>query len=358
METLFDAELKHITKLRAHIKRIVRDTPGLTFNKFFRSVMTAMDGDLGKVWQRRRLIKRVLDKYGLNDQRTQQWHNTRSNMVTASEVTKAFASASPMARYEIMIKKVLGPKAPSTQEGAPKALIWGTQFEPVAKRLFEQFEGIQIVDTSCVKHPKHPFLGASPDGIILTPNPMDPRWGKLVEFKCPISRQFKEDSPVPDYYWHQMQMQMECTGVDECIYLEFRFESLPYPKWQEHPAHIKGAFICFDDGEVVYKPEDVDYMPWLRKSILPKSDEYKATFWILAQWRKVTVKRDYTWMPTHLDELTSFWQEVLKHREAGTVPENPSPPNRFTLDISGDQNIDLPDVSLELPTECPPILTG
>ena len=151
---------------------------------------------------------------------------------------------------------------------------------------------------------------------------------------------------------------MECTGVDECIYIEFRFEAMPFQKWQEHPAHIKGAYVCFDDGQVVYKPDGADYMKWLRSEILPKSDEYKATFWILAQWRKVTVPRDYTWMPTHLPELSSFWEEVMKHREAGTVPENPSPPNRLALDISGEQSIDLPDVPLETPLELPTLLQG
>lgn len=335
MEDLFDSELKNVRHLTSHIKEISR-TRGIKYRYLKQQVHRALDGDLGKVWTRRRRIKFVLERYGINDQRSLQWIAKRGEMLTASEITKAFKSSTPLARYELLMRKIVGPKVPGT-EMQPKALIWGTQFESIAKGLYEQFEGVKIVDTSCVKHPKVSFLGASPDGIVLTPNPMDPRWGKLVEFKCPISRQFKDDSPIPEYYWHQMQMQMECTGIDECDYLEFRFEQMPHAKWTESTAEHKGAYVCFDDGTVSYKPANIDYMQWLKVEILPISDEFQTVFWSLAQWRKVKVSRDFTWLPQYLPELTEFWNEVLKYRESGTVPERPTP-------SPSDQKTDLPGV--------------
>lgn len=342
MEFLFDSELRNTTHLRHKIKKIAK-AKSLSFAKLLKTVITALDGDLGKVWQRRRKIKFVLDTYGINDQRSMQWIAKRGEMLTASEITKAFKSATPAAHYELLMRKIVGPKPPGS-ELQPKALIWGTQFESIAKALYESFEGIKIVDTSCVKHPKHAFLGASPDGIILTPDPMDPRWGTLVEFKCPISRQFKDDSPIPEYYWHQMQMQMECTGVDHCTYIEFRFEQLTHTKWVESSATHKGAYVVADDsGEVVYKPQEVDYMTWIRNDINPRFEDYQTIFWALAQWRKVPVPRDFTWMPTHIAELTAFWDEVLQHRNAGTVPANPNPVNILTLDLSGAPCTGSPD---------------
>ena len=354
MEDLFDADLRNITHLRHKVKAIakVRKT---SFTRLLRTVHTALDGDLGKVWQRRRRIKRVLDKYGINDQRSMQWIAKRGEMLTASEITKAFKEATPAAKYELLMRKIVGPK-PIGGDLQPKALVWGTQFESIAKNLYERFEDIKIVDTSCVRHPTHSFLGASPDGIVLTPNPMDPRWGKLVEFKCPISRQFKDESPIPEYYWHQMQMQMECTDIDTCDYLEFRFEQLPYAKWMESSAQHKGAYVCVDDtGEVIYKPDGVDYLTWIRTEINPRVDDYQTMFWALAQWRKVVVPRDSTWMPTRLGELTDFWSEVLRYRASGTLPPNPSAPaNILSLDLSGDQNIDSPGASSEIPQPNPP----
>jgi putative phage-type endonuclease len=352
MEHLFDSNLRNTTHLRHKVKTIAREH-SLSFSRLLKQVIAALDGDLGKVWQRRRKIKFVLDTYGINDQRSLQWIAKRGEMLTASEITKAFRSASPSARYELFLRKIVGPK-PMGADLQPKALIWGTQFESVAKGLYETFEGVKIVDTSCVKHPKHSFLGASPDGIILTPDPMDSRWGTLVEFKCPISRQFKDDSPIPEYYWHQMQMQMECTGVDHCTYIEFRFEQLPHTKWVESTSEHKGAYIIIDDtGEVVYKPQEIDYMTWIRKHVNPNFEDYQTVFWALAQWRKVPVPRDFTWMPTHLDELTAFWNEVLQHRSAGTLPANPSPANTLVLDLSGAPCIDSPDGVSVTPPQVP-----
>ena len=357
MEDLFDANLRNVSHIRHKVKA-VSQSRGVSFKHLMRAVLTELDGDLGKVWQRRRRIKRVLDKYGINDQRSMQWIAKRGEMLTASEITKAFKTATPAARYELFLRKIVGPK-PAGGELQPKALIWGTQFEFIAKSLYETFEGIKIVDTSCVRHPKHSFLGASPDGIVLTPNPMDLRWGKLVEFKCPISRQFKDDSPVPEYYWHQMQLQMECTDIDTCDYLEFRFEQLPYTKWTESTAQYKGAYVCLDDtGEVVYKPAGMEYMTWIRTEINPKAEDYQTVFWALAQWRKVVVPRDFTWMSTHLEELTEFWQEVLRYRETGTLPPNPNPVNVLSLDLTGEQCTDSPDAPSVLPQSDPPAETS
>lgn len=348
LKELFDSELKNVSKIRMKTKQFAKKH-GLQFKKIYREILGELNrGDIGKVWQRRRLIRNVLAKYGINDQRSAAWHTKRGEMITASEITKAFKSSTPAARYEIMMRKLTTPKA-FDSANQPKALIWGTQFEPIAKMLYETFNNVSIVDTSCVRHPKYDFLGASPDGIVLTPDPTDPRWGKLVEFKCPISRQFKDDSPIPEYYWHQMQMQMECTGIDMCDYLEFRFASLPYAKWEASIAKYKSAFIRFDDSNAIhYKPLNEEYKTWLKR-INPSNEDYSVIYWELAQWRSVPVPRDYTWVPTYIDELTEFWNEVLNHKKNGTLPENPNPiDNRLVLDLTDMPEIGSPAIHLEI----------
>lgn len=339
---LFDSELKHVKGLRTILKKIVKKT-GYKYSIVQRIVMTQLDTELGKVWARRRRIRNVLEKFGVNDQRSEQWLAKRGNRLTASEITKAFKSSTPAARYELMMRKLVGAK-PFVSSGGVNALVWGTQFEPVAKSLYEKFEGVKIVDTSCVEHSKYAFLGASPDGIVITPDPMDFRWGKLVEFKCPISRIFKDDSPVPDYYWHQMQLQMECTGIDTCDYVEFKFTALSRSKWRESTNPHKGVFVCIDDtAEVVYKPDDEAYGDWLKNTVMQKGDDHSSVFWELTKWRKVPVPRDYTWIPTYIDELTDFWNQVLEHRKNNTVPENPIvPKNIMMLDLTDEPSIDSP----------------
>ena len=198
-------------------------------------------------------IKAILEKYGVADQRSDAWHTKRGEMLTASEIWKAFGDSTPMARHELIMSKLV----PKKQENGnqPQALIWGTRFESVAKDIYSELEGgIQIVDTTCVQHPEYSFLGASPDGIILTENSNDVRYGRLVEFKCPISRVFDETTPIPNHYWHQMQMQMECTDLYECDYVEMKFKQMYYAEWTNVVAEYKSCFaVNTNTGEVRYR---------------------------------------------------------------------------------------------------------
>ena len=223
-------------------------------------------------------------------------------MITASEVYKVFSTDD--ARRELMTRKLEPPV--SSEGSAPiPALIWGTRFEPVAKRIYEETTKCHIIDVSCVQHPKYPFLGASPDGLIV-PNDADDlkRYGRLVEFKCPMSRQPKDEIPIG--YWHQMQMQMECTGIDECEYVEFRFKQVSNTEWARFEGQ-KGGFAVYDDGNVVYDVTDM-------------SDDYQVVYWILQSIKSVFVPKDPNWLPDHIERLQSFWDEVVRHRTEGTKP--------------------------------------
>ena len=239
--------------------------------------------------------------YGANDQRTDAWHAKRGEMITASEVYGVFGSAS--ARRDVMLRK-LEPRPQG--EGPPiTALLWGTRFEPIAKRIYEERTKCQITDVSCVQHPIHKFLGASPDGLICPNDPTDmKRYGRLVEFKCPISRVAKDE--IPAGYIHQMQMQMECTGIDECEYVEFRFKQVNYNEWIRSEGE-RGYFVVYDDGRVVYDKEAT-------------TDDCQVVYWILGSIKEDFVPKDPQWLPNHIEGLTAFWNEVLEHRKNGTLP--------------------------------------
>jgi putative phage-type endonuclease len=233
-------------------------------------------------------------------------------MITASEVYKIFGTEE--ARREVMMKKLETPDTTPSYNPIP-ALMWGTRFEPVAKKIYEERTKCNIIDVSCAQHPIYPFLGASPDGLIV-PNDDNPRrYGRLVEFKCPMSRAMKDEIPVA--YVHQMQMQMECTGIDECEYVEFRFKQLNYTEW-EKSKETKGCFGVYDDGRVVY---DVTEHP----------EDCQVVYWILASIKQDFVPKDPKWLPEHIEQLKSFWDEVVEHRKNGTKPE--SKPKNVSLDI-------------------------
>jgi hypothetical protein len=170
-------------------------------------------------------------------------------------------------------------------------------------------------------------------------NPLDLRWGTLVEFKCPISRKFDENSPIPDAYYHQMQMQMECTGMEKCMYVEMQFKIVPSTAWETDGSKYKGVFVTFDDGYTFYKEDDALHVnEWKKKSVLPLVEthgEYRMQYWSMSLYREAMVLKDPEWMTKYLPSLQNVWDEVTTHRAAGTFPKDPSSvPPKTTLELS------------------------
>jgi len=316
-QLLWDGPFTH---LQTRIRQFVHFCAGLVplSNRVLRRhvlgrVHELMKGELGRRWTRDRNVKRVIRIYGQNDQRTAAWHSKRGQMITASELGAIFTGGET--RRGVMMRK-LEPPAPTT--GPPCApLIWGTRFEPIAKQIYEDETQCSITDVSCVQHPLHSFMGASPDGIIFPKGPRDTRYGRLVEFKCPFSRVAKEG--VPSAYIHQMQMQMECTGIDECEYVEFRFKQVYYAEWVAFQGR-KGVFVIFEDDTVSYTKD----ASW--------EQEHQKVHWILQSMKKDFVPRDPGWLPKHFPDMKTFWDDVIKHREAGTKPP-PPPSTTITIDL-------------------------
>jgi putative phage-type endonuclease len=277
-------------------------------------------------------VTKLIELYGQNDQRTAAWHSKRSEMLTASEIYKALADATPAQKHEIIMGKLV--PRPRTEGPGPRALVWGTRFEPIAKDIYcilSDFP-LQIVDTTCIPHPTVPFLGASPDGIILTDGV---RHGRLVEFKCPISRQFSDETPIPPAYYHQMQLQMECTGLDLCEYIEFQFKMLSYSEWVNNKSEFKGFYAVTDDeSEVKYKAIDDlrDPTMW-REQVLQTNDDWNFVYWALEKHSMKLVEHQTDWLSTNLESMTQVWNTVLTHRTNNTLPDNPKEKTTLTLTL-------------------------
>jgi len=269
-------------------------------------------------------VKNLIETYGQNDQRTEGWYKKRDTMLTASEIYKGLAEATPTQRHELIISKLV-PRQQSSGSGI-RALVWGTRFEPIAKQIYcELQKNIKIEDLSCVSHPTVSFLGASPDGIIISENEEDSRYGKLVEFKCPISREFTNESPIPNAYVHQMQLQMECTGLDECEYIEMRFREVSYTEWVETETNYKSFFAVSNEDKVLYKDvhDTRSVAEWREQELGENKKLWELTYWVLQNWRATTVNHDTEWLNKHLPSLTSVWEEITNHRTNGTIPQSP-----------------------------------
>jgi putative phage-type endonuclease len=276
-------------------------------------------------------VETLIQKYGQDDQRTAAWHQKRGEMLTASEIYKALPDASPALKHEIIMSKLV--PRPRTEGPGPRALVWGTRLEPVAKEIYCLYNGgIQIVDTTCIPHPKVPFLGASPDGILVTKDPEDFRYGKLIEIKCPISRDFDMETPIKHEYYHQMQLQMECTELDECEFVEFKFKDANYTAWMDSKAQYKGFYAVYEDGmRLKYRDlgDTRDVATWRRE--LEEPDKWDIVYWTLEKWQSKTVDHDKEWLSKNLESLTSVWETIQKHRTEGTLPDHPKEKTILTL---------------------------
>jgi hypothetical protein len=108
-----------------------------------------------------------------------------------------------------------------------------------------------------------------------------------------------------------MQLQMECTGVDECEYVEFVFRQVHYSEWMDFKGE-KGMFAIYDNGKI----EEWAGIPCA-------IEEGQLFYWILADVHRDLVEKDKDWLTTHLPVLKEFWDEVLRYRSTGGVPDKP-----------------------------------
>jgi hypothetical protein len=140
-----------------------------------------------------------------------------------------------------------------------------------------------------------------------------------------MSRVRKDE--IPSYYMHQMQMQMECTGIDECEYVEFRFKQLNFTEW-DACSGMKGVFAVDPDGKVDYKPDTLPLHEWQSTH----TEDHQYIYWVLLDTKKDFVPKDPKWLSDHIEDLTKFWDDVQRHRAEETKPE-PLSAKTFTLEI-------------------------
>ncbi len=169
-------------------------------------------------------------------QRTDEWYQFRHNLLTASSIWKILSTQSNINNiiYE-KCKPFTLFKSPSLDS----PLHWGQKYEPVSIELYENLYNTKIEDFGCIKHPKYPFIGASPDGINIDEN--NPRYARMLEIKNVVNR---EITGIPKMeYWIQMQVQMETCDLNECDFLETKF--LEYHNYEDFMSD--GTFIMTED---------------------------------------------------------------------------------------------------------------
>lgn len=312
-------------------------------------------------------------------QKSAAWHLESYDMLSGHEFGSIVAGGK--AEYNAIVAKKCIPPDVNEQAGEqnivfltpPEGLSpfkWGWRFEPVARELFEiQFaEGIVFDGLGRLRHPVLPRLGASPDGLITT----GPKVGRLVELKCPISRQL--DGSIPMNYWCQMQLQAEVCDVNAVDYFEVSLGSLLQNNaTQEYETAAKGAKlpwigkVCViadheDDASNLYRYE---YSPLFTNSDVgieeclawkPNTGVIlESALWWVRDYNTVTVVRNRRWWEAEgRPAYEDFWRDVTAARNDGryvrearplfvddSASEENDPPARDTEDAGDAQTNDV-----------------
>jgi len=178
------------------------------------------------------------------EQLTQEWFAARKGKITGSRIGALLGCNQYKSRDDLMremVRELLGAEREFKGNYATER---GNKLEPVAIEKYMIQESVLVGPVGFIvrKEPEYDFLGASPDGIAYGSGGV---W--LIEIKCPMGT--AENSLTNESYYHQMQLQMFCTGFDRC-----------------------DLVVMDKDGELHIKRFDADKY-WLKK-YLPTISEF------------------------------------------------------------------------------------
>lgn len=291
---------------------------------------------LDTIIKRNEIINYLLGK-PQPDQRTPEWYLFRHNLITASNAYKAFESETT--RNQLIYEKcqplrldLLNIDKPN-QINIQSPFHWGQKYEPVSVMFYEYMYKTKIGDFGCIQHDTYKFLGASPDGINV--DQTSNRFGRLLEIKNIVNREI--DGIPKKEYWIQMQLQMETCNLDECDFLECRFQEYD----GEEAFHADGSFqlsekddckkgvimyFCKKDGnpKYVYMPFSIqtkeDFEKWEDNTMLELEKDFmwiKNIYWKLDEVSCVLVLRNKKWFQDTVGKLAETWDIIEKERVNG-----------------------------------------
>ena len=269
------------------------------------------------------------------EQRTPEWYAQMSTIISASELGNLFASVRTRAK---MVLTKTAPPQPRFQSFTAfsdrmSAFDWGIRFEPVVKQIYEHKYGVTVKELGRLIHPTDTRCSASPDGLVYS-CPKNERTGRLIEIKCPVTREI--DGTVPKDYYAQMQMQLHVTSCKKCDYIEAGFSSKYNNKPEKIGPGIYNGYIGLiryaemkGDQEFyyIYSPVNAD-SEW-KPEIKDDEEVIEIIPWRLYEWSEQVITRSEEWWTSIKPIIDKFWEDVEKAKRGDfVVPESTRPAKR------------------------------
>ena len=325
------------------------------------------------LYEERREKLKDLKMLELPDQRTPEWYALRKNILTASSLASALGKCHFSTRDELLLGKI-----EETPYVSNPITEWGVKYEDVAIMFYEEMYKTRILYFGLVPHPEFNIFGASPDGICEDLNNGNDEYiARMVEIKCPPKRKFTKT--VPHHYWMQMQGQLEVCDLDECDFLQVKFEE--YESFEEYcndRFEIEGVVqdgrtsLNFPKGVVAtYKVGDnliYEYCPlnksneelltWMKfhrendiSDDKNKDNLFEMKLWYITRFECTLVHRDKTWWNETIADILKFskdlefykkddnskiLKEIVEKSKKRKRREEPKPLDKFLL-LSDDE---------------------
>jgi putative phage-type endonuclease len=264
------------------------------------------------------------------EQRTNEWYIFRNNLITASNAYKIFDTDA--SQNQLIYEKCLAFNqkilvVPDDSENFKHVnvlspLHWGQKYEHLSVMIYEDKYKTTIEEFGCIKHEKHSFLGASPDGINVDKN--SGRYGRLIEIKNVVNREITGIPKVE--YWIQMQLQMETCNLNECDFLETKFKEYETEEeYLEDECEYKGVIMYFSykNGipKYIYRPLHCLDETWEETMMTTYQDEgliwIKNIYWKLEIISCVLVVRNNLWFEYVVYDIRNFWKIIEHERNNG-----------------------------------------
>lgn len=312
-------------------------------------------------------------------QRSKDWYIFRYNLITASNAYKVLGSqaAQNSIIYEKCCPLEIYDDADDNNNDNQKRIVpikyintnnplhWGQKYEPLSVQIYQIIYKTSVAEFGCIKHPKYPFIGASPDGINMDINNKE-LYGRMLEVKNIVNRPI---TGTPKHeYMVQMQIQMETCDLDDCDFLETKFYEYLDEKTFETdliksikngykkktlqneiiddfygiiiqfqdincPAPLYKYYIYNNNTAYCNKCDDVNCLcgpmdqikNWknemLNNTLTSEITWMKTIYWKLDIISRVLIKRDKEWFNENVDKFKTIWDLILDVREAGTYKD-------------------------------------
>lgn len=295
----------------------------------YKNLIISCEYNISRDFIRNRLQKIKLYKKQLKEinkipvivQRSDEWFNTRKNLITASDMAQALNKGKFGNQKEFLIKKINNLLNNNNKyvQSDNIALVWGVKYEEVANMIYMRRNDIKVYEYGLIKHPTISCFGASPDGIS--------ELGVMLEIKCPFRRVI--NGTIPEQYWMQIQGQLEVCDLEECDYLECKISE--YQSEKEFlddtsednilTKDLNEKGIIFDykennETKYIYSKLDItidELLEWKRDTIVEFdiSVDYNITYWRLDKYLCNRVYRDKEFFEDNIKKLQYLWDKIV-----------------------------------------------